>query len=126
VPNSKRATPPTIPTLPPPPAWVATQRLLAEGQGVVRSRELYRARRWLGADSAKQFGGLVALDIGFVARCTECKKSFAIHGWTGTEYVCPGDWLVQDRKGVLRRFKPGAFLELCVAESSQSPPPRAL
>ena len=126
MPDFKRA--PATPPLrvPPPPTWAAMQRLLAEGQGWVRSREVYRVERWHGAASTKRFDGRVVTDPAFTALCTECGKTFATHGWTGTEYVCPGDWLLQDRSGALRRFKPAAFLDQHVAESRQSPAPREL
>ena len=80
MPDFKRA--PATPPLrvPPPPTWAAMQRLLAEGQGWVRSREVYRVERWHGAASTKRFDGRVVTDPAFTALCTECGKTFATHG----------------------------------------------
>jgi len=126
MPEPTRAPPKPPLRIPAPPAWAAMQRLLVDGRGSVRSREILVAERWRGEATTKQFGGRIVIDPAFKALCTECRKTFAIHGWTGSEYACPGDWIVQDRSGSLRRLKPGAFLEQHVAEPSQSPAPRGL
>jgi hypothetical protein len=102
------------------------QRLLVDSHGSVRAREVLFAQRWLGGASAKHFGERIKVDAGFTALCTECRQSFQQHGWTGTDYACPGDWLVQDRAGTLRRVKPGAFLDEYEPEQRQSPPPREI
>ncbi len=46
------------------------------------------------------------------SRLCGCGHASNEHGFLGNNAVCPGDWIVQDARGELARFKSGEFAEL--------------
>ena len=52
-------------------------------------------------------------DVSGTSLCSECGKSFHVHGWIDTledgHRVCPGDWIITGIKGERYPCKPDIF-----------------